>query len=109
MAKAVPEMVYPRGTGAEAHLGCHPNASLKACSSTVGGYSNYGTAIEPWPMEPCLCGDLLQCFFFDSTSMRSLQKRWPVRRMKTSSSVGLLTEMDSISPGNASTISVAKR
>src|SRR5260370_3199343 len=34
-----------RGTGAEAHLGCHPNASLKACSSTVGGYSNYGTAI----------------------------------------------------------------
>src|SRR5712691_2126037 len=42
--RAVPEM-YPRGTGAEAHLGCHPNASLKACSSTVGGYSNYGTAI----------------------------------------------------------------
>jgi len=38
-------MVYPGGTGAEAHLGCHPNASLKACSSTVGGYSNYGTAI----------------------------------------------------------------
>ncbi len=36
-------MVYPRGTGAEAHLGCHPNASLKACS-TVSGYSNYGTA-----------------------------------------------------------------
>src|SRR5713226_4452309 len=44
--RAVPEMVYPRGTGAEAHLGCHPNASLKACSSTVGGYGNYGTAIR---------------------------------------------------------------
>jgi len=27
--RAVPEMVYPRGTGAEAHLGCHPSASLK--------------------------------------------------------------------------------
>src|SRR2546427_3795998 len=32
-SRAVPEMVYPRGT------------RLKACSSTVGGYSNYGTAI----------------------------------------------------------------
>ncbi len=46
-------MVYPRGTGAEAHLGCHPNASLKACSSTVGGYSNYGTAIaSKYPSTP---------------------------------------------------------
>src|SRR5712691_1060627 len=31
--------------GLEAHLGCHTTASLKACSSTVGGYSNCGTAI----------------------------------------------------------------
>ena len=37
------------GRRAEAHLGCHPNASLKACSSTVSGYSNYGTAIEAIP------------------------------------------------------------
>jgi hypothetical protein len=39
----------------------------------------------------------------------SFQKRWPVRRMKTSSSVGLLTLTESISPGNASTTSVMKR
>src|SRR6266704_4480741 len=40
-----------RGTGAEAHFGWHPNASLKACSSTVGGYSNYGTAIDDFGQD----------------------------------------------------------
>jgi len=32
---AIPELVYPRSTGAESPFVLHLNAGLKACSSTV--------------------------------------------------------------------------
>lgn len=56
--------------------------------------------------------DFLRLLFLplsEADSASSLQKRCPVRRMNTSSKVGLLTLNAWISPGNASTTSGTKR